>query len=105
MLCLATAGAAGASGTGMRIAQAVALLDVVLDHCGTLVAIDPARRAALTARFRDYDVAGVQSTLAGPLNSYYEDYAAMAGKDRRGFCRSAPDLADAAGFEGLFAAH
>jgi hypothetical protein len=96
--------AAATTQAGSRIVEtalAVALLDVVDAHCRNEISVDEQRRAGVRASFRDYDVQGLQSLIAGPLNGFYEDFLAEVGRGRLSFCMKAPATAAAAGHAGL----
>jgi hypothetical protein len=104
LLVVFAATGARAAGTSLGIAYAMALLDVVEEHCTATIAVDPGLRARLVVEFRKYDIGGVQSAISGPLNRFYEDFLTDMNNSREGFCSSAPALAGRAGFEGLLAA-
>jgi hypothetical protein len=83
-----------------RLAMAVALQDVVADHCPNLT-VDPAEKSALMLEFRQYDLGGIYSMVSPPLNAFYEEFLGASRKSPSGFCASAPDLAGRAGFPAL----
>lgn len=89
---------AEASNRGTRIAMAVALLDVAEDHCAGRFEVNAHVKKVLFEHFHEYDIAGLASLLSQPLNSFYEDFAFEAKKDRKAFCSKAPDEAEATGY-------
>lgn len=89
---------AEASNRGTRIAMAVALLDVAEDHCAGRFEVNAHVKKVLFEHFHEYDIAGLASLLSQPLNSFYEDFAFEAKKDREAFCSKAPDEAEATGY-------
>ncbi|MBM3519329.1 MAG: hypothetical protein FJX63_00920 [Alphaproteobacteria bacterium] len=95
------AASAQAGDRTVETALAVALLDVVEEHCAAEVTVDDDRRAAVFTTFHDYDVQGWQSLIAGPLNRFYEDFLYDLARGREGFCRRAPAFAEASGHPGL----
>ncbi len=102
LLLLALAGPAEAAGRSTRIAMAVALLDVADEYCSPL-AVDRQARDTLFRHFREYDIAGVGSSIARPLNAFYEDFLHRAKQGRAAFCRDAPALARSAGYPAILA--
>ena len=99
----ALASPAAAEGRGTRIAMAVALLDVVQDHCEGRYTIDEHVKAALFRNFHEYDIAGLASILSKPLNSFYEDFSYQAKQGLDAFCRKAPEVAASTGYPVLVA--
>lgn len=89
---------AEAESRGTRIAMAVALLDVVEQHCAGRYHVDEHVKKVLFEHFHEYDVAGLASLLSQPLNSFYEDFSYEARKGRDEFCRKAPEEAEGAGY-------
>ena len=71
LLVAALATPAAAESRGTRIAMAVALIDVVQDHCEGRYRIDEHVKALLFKNFHEYDIAGLASILSKPLNSFY----------------------------------
>ena len=98
LLLVLAATPAEAQNRGTRIAMAVALLDVTQEHGGGRLRIDEAVRRQLFEHFHEYDIAGLASLLSKPLNSFYEDFAFEAKKDREAFCSKAPEEAEATGY-------
>lgn len=90
--------AGAVSERGIKIAQAVALLDVSDAVCGGRIRVDDAVKATLMTHFHEYDIAGLASVLSRPLNAFYEDYSAEARRDSGAFCRAAPAEAAATGY-------
>lgn len=103
ILALLATPAAAVSPRGTRIAMAVALLDVVQDHCGALVSVDEPEKRRLMLHFREYDIAGLASVLSRPLNAFYEDFYSEAKKNLNAFCRNAPMEAAGTGYPVLIA--
>ena len=83
--------------------MAVALLDVVQDHCEGRYRVDEQVKATLLRHFHEYDIAGLASILSKPLNSFYEDFAYQAAQGRDAFCRKAPEVAASTGYPVLVA--
>ena len=94
---------AAAESRGTRIAMAVALLDVVQDHCEGRYRVDEQVKATLLRHFHEYDIAGLASILSKPLNSFYEDFAYQAAQGRDALCRKAPEVAASTGYPVLVA--
>jgi hypothetical protein len=94
---------AEASNRGTRIAMAVALLDVVEDHCQGRFRIDEVVKKTLLEHFHEYDIAGLASILSRPLNAFYEDFAYEAKRGRDAFCRKAPAEAASTGYPVIIA--
>ncbi len=88
---------------GTRIAMAVALLDVVQEHCEGRYRVDEQVKATLLRHFHEYDIAGLASLLSRPLNSFYEDFTYQAKQGRDAFCRNAPAEAQRTGYPVLVA--
>jgi hypothetical protein len=78
--------------------MAVALLDVAQDHCAGRFHVNEHVKKVLFEHFHEYDIAGLASLLSQPLNSFYEDFAYEAKKDREAFCGKAPEEAEATGY-------
>jgi len=97
-LLLLTATAAHAASPGTRVAMAVALMDVVADHCHPALAFNAEQKALLLHDFRDYDVGGLASGISAPLNRFYDDFAAAARHDVHAFCAAAPEIASRTGY-------
>jgi len=89
---------AQAESRGTRIAMAVALLDVVKEHCTGKFAVDAAVQKKLLEHFHEYDIAGLASLLSSPLNSFYEDFTYEVKQGRDAFCRNAPTEAARTGY-------
>jgi hypothetical protein len=89
---------AGAASRDTRIAMAVALLDVAEEYCSDAVAVDAAQKRTLMIHFHEYDIAGLASTLSGPLNAFYEDFLHEARQGRDAFCDEAPSQAASTGY-------
>jgi hypothetical protein len=98
MMPLVAAPAAAVSERGIRIAQAVALLDVSETYCKDRITTDDTVKATLMTHFHEYDIAGLASVLSRPLNAFYEDYSLEAQRDSAAFCRAAPAEAAATGY-------
>ncbi len=92
-----------AENRGTRIAMAVALLDVVQDHCAGRYRVDAAVKERLFEHFHEYDIAGLASLLSQPLNAFYEDFTYQASQGRDAFCRKAPAKAAATGYPVILA--
>ena len=89
---------AQAENRGTRIAMAVALLDVVQDHCAGRFRVDEKVKKTLFEHFHEYDIAGLASLLSRPLNAFYEDFTFEAKRGRDAFCRNAPQEAAGTGY-------
>jgi hypothetical protein len=100
---LALASPAEAENRGTRIAMAVALLDVVEDHCAGSLRVDEHVKKTLFLHFHEYDIAGLASILSRPLNAFYEDFSYEAKKSRDAFCRNAPEEAASTGYPVILA--
>jgi hypothetical protein len=100
---LALAPPAMAENRGTRIAMAVALLDVVQDHCQGRFRVDEDVRKTLFMHFREYDIAGLASLLSRPLNAFYEDFSYEVKQGRDAFCRNAPEEAAGTGYPVILA--
>ena len=98
ILLLAFSLPAGAENRGTRIAMAVALLDVVQDHCADRYRVDEEVKKTLLLHFHEYDIAGLASLLSRPLNAFYEDFSFEAKRGRDAFCRKAPAEAANTGY-------
>jgi hypothetical protein len=94
---------AHANNRGMRIAMAVALLDVVEDHCEGRFRVDEEVKKTLFLHFHEYDIAGLASLLSRPLNAFYEDFSFEAKRGRDAFCRNAPEEAAGTGYPVILA--
>ena len=103
LLVAALASPAAAESRGTRIAMAVALIDVVQDHCEGRYRIDEHVKALLFKNVHEYDIAGLASILSKPLNSFYEDFAYQVKQGRDAFCRQAPDVAASTGYRVILA--
>ena len=103
LLVAALATPAAAESRGTSIAMAVALIDVVQDHCEGRYRIDEHVKALLFKNFHEYDIAGLASILSKPLNSFYEDFAYQVKQGRDAFCRNAPDVAASTGYPVILA--
>ena len=103
LLVAALATPAAAESRGTRIAMAVALIDVVQDHCEGRYRIDEHVKALLFKNFHEYDIAGLASILSKPLNSFYEDFAYQVKQGRDAFCRNAPGVAASTGYPVILA--
>ena len=103
ILLLAFSLPAEANSRGTRIAMAVALLDVVEDHCQGRYRVDEAVRKTLFLHFHEYDIAGLASLLSRPLNAFYEDFSFEAKRGRDAFCRNAPEEAASTGYPVILA--
>ena len=88
---------------GTRIAMAVALLDVVQDHCAGRFRVDETVKKTLFEHFHEYDIAGLASLLSRPLNAFYEDFTYEAKRGRDAFCRNAPNEAAGTGYPVILA--
>jgi hypothetical protein len=103
ILLVAMSSPALAENRGTRIAMAVALLDVVEDHCEGRFRVDEAVKKTLFLHFHEYDIAGLASLLSRPLNAFYEDFSSEAKKGRDAFCRNAPEEAASTGYPVILA--
>lgn len=92
-----------AENRGTRIAMAVALLDVVEDHCEGRFRVDEDVRKTLFLHFHEYDIAGLASLLSRPLNAFYEDFSYEVSQGRDAFCRKAPEEAASTGYPVILA--
>jgi hypothetical protein len=102
-LLAAQASPAAAESRGTRIAMAVALLDVMQEHCEGRYKVDEQVKATLLRHFHEYDIAGLASLLSRPLNSFYEDFTYQAKQGRDEFCRNAPAEAQRTGYPVILA--
>jgi ABC-type taurine transport system ATPase subunit len=100
---LLLASPAEATNRGTRIAMAVALLDVVQDHCAGRFRVDEEVKKTLFLHFHEYDIAGLASILSRPLNAFYEDFSYEAKRGRDAFCRKAPEEAASTGYPVILA--
>ena len=103
ILLLAFTLPAKANNRGTRIAMAVALLDVVQDHCQGRYRVDEEVKKTLFLHFHEYDIAGLASLLSRPLNAFYEDFSFEAKQGRDAFCRKAPEEAASTGYPVILA--
>ena len=101
-VCLLAA-PAHAESRGTRIAMAVALLDVVEDHCAGRFRLDASVKKTLFDQFHEYDISGLASLLSQPLNAFYEDFTYQAKQGRDAFCRIAPQQAARTGYAVILA--
>ena len=102
-LLLAFSLPADANNRGTRIAMAVALLDVVENHCEGRFRVDEEVRKMLLLHFHEYDIAGLASLLSRPLNAFYEDFSFEVSQGRDAFCAKAPEEAASTGYPVILA--